>query len=188
MTDNSSSKTHLDLLREIRTKLGEIAPADFKASAATKEKLVESAYYIADNAIIEAEKSPVETKASIVGWMVGEPTSNPAMYNLAQYQEASDAARRWNRPITALIICADSPSFAPWPAVETSEAGWLGCQNPNPGGGYCPDCGHVHATVDCSTVKASEPNYNVPPWHLSKRVPGCHCDGCSALNGLGEQK
>jgi hypothetical protein len=28
------------------------------------------------------------------------------------------------------------------------------------------------------TETASEPNYNVMPWHISKIVPGCQCQGC----------
>jgi len=30
-------------------------------------------------------------------------------------------------------------------------------------------------------TKAGVPNYNLPPWHLSQRVPGCQCDGCRSL-------
>jgi hypothetical protein len=33
--------------------------------------------------------------------------------------------------------------------------------------------------VECAPP--ATPNYNVPPWHLSKRVPGCRCDGCQSL-------
>lgn len=28
---------------------------------------------------------------------------------------------------------------------------------------------------------SAEPNYNIPPWHLSRTVPGCRCDGCHSL-------
>lgn len=31
------------------------------------------------------------------------------------------------------------------------------------------------------------PNYNVPPYHLSKIVPGCRCQGCSALETKGDE-
>ena len=30
------------------------------------------------------------------------------------------------------------------------------------------------------------PNYNTPPWHLSRLVPGCQCHGCLSLNGNGQ--
>jgi hypothetical protein len=33
--------------------------------------------------------------------------------------------------------------------------------------------------VECAPPET--PNYNIPPWHLSKRVPGCRCDGCLTL-------
>jgi hypothetical protein len=33
--------------------------------------------------------------------------------------------------------------------------------------------------VECAPPET--PNYNIPPWHLSKRVPGCRCDGCQSL-------
>jgi hypothetical protein len=33
--------------------------------------------------------------------------------------------------------------------------------------------------VECAPP--ATPNYNIPPWHLSKRVPGCRCDGCQSL-------
>lgn len=46
---------------------------------------------------------------NIVGWMVGIPTENPAMYNLAQRAEAFKAAERWNRPIVALVIHPEAP-------------------------------------------------------------------------------
>lgn len=47
----------------------------------------------------------------IVGWMVGTPKSNPAMYNLAQKQEAFKAAERWDRPITALVVHPEAPKL-----------------------------------------------------------------------------
>lgn len=49
------TKQHIDVLREIRAKLGGIAPADFKTPDGDTEKRVEAAYYLADNAIILAE-------------------------------------------------------------------------------------------------------------------------------------
>lgn len=48
-----------------------------------------------------------ETK--VVGWMVGTPGDNPAMYNLAQEKEAFSAALRWNSPITALVLHPEAP-------------------------------------------------------------------------------
>lgn len=50
-----------------------------------------------------------EMGAVIVGWMVGTPNDNPAMYNLAQRQEAFKAAGRWDHPITALMIHPEAP-------------------------------------------------------------------------------
>lgn len=49
--------------------------------------------------------------SSIVGWMVGTPNNNPAMYNLTQQKEALKAAERWNRPITALTPHAEAPKL-----------------------------------------------------------------------------
>lgn len=61
-------------------------------------------------AIIEGNKAHgFETGAVIVGWMVGTPNDNPAMYNLAQRQEAFKAAGRWDHPITALMIHPEAP-------------------------------------------------------------------------------
>lgn len=50
-----------------------------------------------------------------------------------------------------------------------------------------PVCCDRFPACECSALKASEPNYNVPPWHLSKRVPGCECHGCRSLNGEAPQ-
>ena len=47
----------------------------------------------------------------IVGWMVGTPNDNPAMYNLAQEKEAFKAAGRWNSPITALMFHPEAPKL-----------------------------------------------------------------------------
>ena len=51
--------------------------------------------------------------AVTVGWMVGAWDGSPALYNLQEREAAFDAARRWNKPIVALI-CA-TPSNAPAP-------------------------------------------------------------------------
>ena len=40
----------------------------------------------------------------VVAWMVGVPDESPALYNLSQREEAFDAAQRWNRPISALVV------------------------------------------------------------------------------------
>jgi hypothetical protein len=48
-----------------------------------------------------------------VGWMVGNSDENPAMYNLSQEKEAFSASRRWDRPISALVVHPEAPE---WPA------------------------------------------------------------------------
>jgi hypothetical protein len=60
---------------------------------------------------VEAAKLLNHGGAQIVGWMVGMRDNNPAMYNLAQQKEAYEAARRWNRPIAALIVHSGVPDY-----------------------------------------------------------------------------
>lgn len=67
------------------------------------------------------ERPSNETKSPpvIVAWAVGDLLDNPAIYNIRQFDEASDAARRWNKPITGLVQAPHTPTFAPRPAQET---------------------------------------------------------------------
>jgi len=44
-----------------------------------------------------------------VGWIVGEWDKNPAMYNLQEREKAFDAAKRWGRPITPVVLAAVEP-------------------------------------------------------------------------------
>jgi hypothetical protein len=59
-----------------------------------------------------AEKT---TAPVIVGWAVGELLGTPAMYNINEFDRASDAARRWGKPITGLVQAPNTPTFAPRP-------------------------------------------------------------------------
>ena len=48
---------------------------------------------------------------AIVGWMVGDDPRQAAMYNAGEEAKAYDAARRWNRCITALVLHPDAPKI-----------------------------------------------------------------------------
>ena len=65
---------------------------------------------------IEAPKQDEpEEKPEIVGWIVGEPGGCPAMYNLSEREKAFDAAKRWERPITALVLDPRAPTLPTTP-------------------------------------------------------------------------
>lgn len=66
------------------------------------------------HAVLSGDSSAPETKTppAIVGWAVGDLLGAPAMYNKHEYERALDAARRWDKPITALIQAPGTPSFA----------------------------------------------------------------------------
>lgn len=76
---------------------------------------------------------PVETvaKPPIVAWAVGNLLDNPAVYNIRQFEQASDAARRWNSPITGLVQAPNTPTFAPRDAQETASE-TSACSLPSP--------------------------------------------------------
>jgi hypothetical protein len=70
-----------------------------------------------------APRSPVETTPVIVGWAVGDLHGAPAMYNINEFDRASDAARRWGKPITGLVQAPNTPTFAPRPYSSEGTSG-----------------------------------------------------------------
>lgn len=46
----------------------------------------------------------------------------------------------------------------------------------------------ITAALGAQSETPEAPNYNIPPWHLSQRVPGCHCHGCLGLTAEREAK
>ena len=83
---------------------------------------------------------------------------------------------------------------------ESSGKASVECGNPNPGGGYCPDCGHVHASVEWP-AESAKPEKSIkkavePCWYTFKISPPENlCLMCGwptkdhpgfALNGTGD--
>jgi hypothetical protein len=64
-----------------------------------------------------------ETTPVIVGWAVGDLHGAPAMYNINEFDRASDAARRWGKPITGLVQAPNTPTFAPRPYSSEETCG-----------------------------------------------------------------
>jgi hypothetical protein len=56
-----------------------------------------------------------------VAWMVGSDPDTAATYPRAKRDEAYDAARRWGRSVTALVVHPDAPTLTP----PMSPAVWL---------------------------------------------------------------
>jgi len=71
-------------------------------------------------------------------------------------------------------------------ARPTQETNLCICPGGSPDGplgwhNNCPLHGFEGRNRALDEQKAGVPNYNLPPWHLSQRVPGCQCDGCRSL-------
>jgi len=49
--------------------------------------------------------------SEIVAWMVGSDAATAAVYNAGQKEAAFDAARRWDRSITALVVAPGAPDL-----------------------------------------------------------------------------
>jgi phage tail sheath gpL-like len=69
----------------------------------------------------EVERMRGDAESAIVGYMVhSESIEHAALYPLGRYAEAEDAARRWNRSITALTWAKGCPD--PRPAIDSARA------------------------------------------------------------------
>ena len=70
-----------------------------------------------------------------VGWLVGEWDKNPAMFNLRERDKAFDAAQRWGRPITPVVLSAMEPP------ERTLAAGWASLTPDQLAGAAIPENG-----------------------------------------------
>lgn len=95
-TETSNERPLLDVIREIRVKLGSVAPADFKKTDGNQMRAVEAAWILADNVIFAAERGAPAADDTVKRYRWVEYTPGHEVHAQGEWVRYEDIKHRLN--------------------------------------------------------------------------------------------